>query len=286
MAKFELTAVDAIDKNTYQTQCFGVEDFAADLRAAHRGVTITPRDRDTSWVYREGDPYAMGWIGYMTFTSRGKKAYAVYSPNISNGKYTSGVRQNMMFSESRAKAVKNALKHIRPLTMDQCVIMSRDYCDRAMRSVVSEAKHTIDRLRRDVARSLFDTYSHIRSNPAPLEAELRHLVESGHKFLNPEVGEKLAAIFGGLKEIAALNARDTKFTVVIAEGDRFRVLPDHDVSSYSYIGRSYEGVYETYGQGELPEEIMGKLAVLSMVEAGHYVEGVGYKENARVFYLR
>ena len=41
-----------------------------------------------------------------------------------------------------------------------------------------------------------------------------------------------------------------------------------------------------YSQEELPEELAGKLSVLSMIDPDNYVEGVGYRAAANVFYLR
>jgi hypothetical protein len=41
----------------------------------------------------------------------------------------------------------------------------------------------------------------------------------------------------------------------------------------------------TYLAEDLPEELAGKVAVMSMCENGHFVEGVGYKVNDAMFYF-
>ena len=41
-----------------------------------------------------------------------------------------------------------------------------------------------------------------------------------------------------------------------------------------------------YTQEEVPQDIMGKLANLSMVPDNHYVAGVGYRHSENIFYLR
>lgn len=292
MPKFELITVDEINHNNPTSdQNFEVADFAADVKRAARGIRTAVRDRDTSWVYRDGDPYVMGWVGYVSFTGRGKKAYGVYSPNITNNKYSGGIRTNMVFSEQRDKAVKNALKHLRPLSLNQTIAMSRDKCGYSASGMHRRVRESVDKASRTIAKGIFGTYQHYRKSPPPLQVELMHLVDSGYQFMNPEVGETLRTIFGGLRELAALDNKSSEYTVVIAVehagGTRFHIVPDHDVTGFLFNHTDpVPDNHVVYSQADLPEDIAGKLAVLSMVDADYYVEGVGYKASSRVYYLR
>jgi hypothetical protein len=41
-----------------------------------------------------------------------------------------------------------------------------------------------------------------------------------------------------------------------------------------------------YTQEELPENLLGAMSVLSMVEEDQYVAGVGYRAGANMFYIK
>jgi hypothetical protein len=61
------------------------------------------------------------------------------------------------------------------------------------------------------------------------------------------------------------------------------VLEKQAVKSRTYVDKGAQ--VTTYKMDELPEDIAGKLAALSMVEDGHYVEGVGYRVDSTTFWV-
>jgi len=69
-------------------------------------------------VYREGDAFAWGWVGFGDY-SRGntvRNRYTVSSHNIDNAKYANGSDQrNMSMTDSMDKAVKLVKKYLRPI---------------------------------------------------------------------------------------------------------------------------------------------------------------------------
>ena len=64
----------------------------------------------------------------------------------------------------------------------------------------------------------------------------------------------------------------------------FDVIPMHNVNKDVHACIK-EGSLVTYTESDVPEEIMGKISVLSMVKSGEYVDDVGYRDEAGCFYI-
>jgi hypothetical protein len=255
-------------------------------------VSVSTR-HNMLYVYREGDNYVMGIIGYGDFQTGGdgNDRYAVWSPNIKNMKYGYGLQQNMSLALKRDKAVKNAMKYIRPLTVEQTMKLSLRNCAHAAQDVVAKIRDSTGEIRRELVNNFFDTSTYSSSRPNPLQQELKHLVESGYQFLDKDLGDTLHKMFGGLKELeAARQIVDNTFTFVEAVvsptgRQMFRVHTDIDASTH-YSFTMLPDNTSVYDQHNLPDELAGKLSVLSMLESEGYVEGVGYRAADNVFYVR
>jgi len=244
-------------------------------------------------VYRKGDNYAVGMIGYGDFqnTSDGEDRYAVWSPNIKNMKYNGGEQQSMCLALKRDKAVKNALQYLRPLSIKQTVKLSLRDCGTAAAIVVSKIRDSVGDVRREMTNNLFDTGTYSPPTPNALQRELKHMVDSGYEFLDKDLGDKIAKIVGGVKELAmARDANKNTFTFVEASisptgRQVFRVLTDVD-ANMAFAFDPGPDEMSVYDQHSLPDELAGKMSVLSMLQADGYVEGVGYKVSDTIFYLR
>ena len=212
----KLEQVSALGEPSNGQQPIGLMDFAHKLAQKMKGYKTAISDKGSPnnmlYVHREGDNYVMGIIGYGDFQTSGdgNDRFAVWSPNISNMKYSHGMQQNMSLAVNMDKAVKNATKYLRPLSMEQTMKLSLRDCSRAADNVVDN----------------------IRSN----------------------TGE-------------------------------FRVHTDVDASTH-YSFTMFPDNTSMYDQHNLPDELAGKLSVLSMLESEGYVEGVGYRAANNIFYLR
>ena len=275
-------------------QPIGLLDFAHDITQQMKGYKVSVSKRHNMlYVYREGDNYVMGIIGYGDFQTNGdgNDRYAVWSPNIKNMKYGYGLQQNMSLALKRDKAVKNAMKYIRPLTVEQTMKLSMRNCARAAQDVVAKIRDNTGEIRRELVNNFFDTSTYSAPRPNSLQQELKHLVESGYQFLDKDLGDTLHKMFGGLKELeAARQIVDNTFTfveaVVSPTGRQvFRVHTDIDASTH-YSFTMLPDNTSVYEQHNLPDELAGKLSVLSMLELEGYVEGVGYRAADNVFYVR
>lgn len=275
-------------------QPMGLLDFAHEITRQMKGYKVSVSKRHNMlYVYRGGDNYVMGIIGYGDFQTNGdgNDRYAVWSPNIKNMKYGYGLQQNMSLALKQDKAVKNAMKYIRPLTVEQTMRLSLRKCASAAQEVVSKIRDNTGEVRRELVNNFFDTSTYSTPKANALQRELRHLVESGYEFLDKDLGYKLHKMFDGLKELeAAREVVGNTFTFVEAfvsptGRQMFRVHTDVDVLSH-YSFTMLPDNTSVYDQHNLPDELAGKLSVLSMLESEGYVEGVGYREADNVFYVR
>jgi len=290
----KLEQVSTLGEPSNGQQPMGLLDFAHKLTQQMKGYKVSVSEmHNMLYVYREGDNYVMGIIGYGDFQTSGdgNDRYAVWSPNIKNQKYSHGLQQNMSLALKQDKAVKNAMKYIRPLTVEQTMKLSLRQCHRAAQEVVSKIRDNTGELRRELVNNFFDTSTYSAPKPNPLQRELKHLVESGYEFLDKDLGDKLHKMFGGLKELeAARQVVDNTFTFVEAivsptGRQMFRVHTDVDASTH-YSFTMLPDNTSLYDQHNLPDELAGKLSVLSMLESEGYVEGVGYRAADNVFYVR
>jgi hypothetical protein len=286
MAKMKLSRVqqllDEHDKREEQSpHGYALVNFRREIEAAIPGCRTTVRNGNWAWVYMPDDHYAMGAVGYGDFSrnGRGGSTYAVRSRTIVNGKYSDGSDQHrMLMSSNSSVAVKNAKKYLRRLSPQDLVQQTHEHLREAIGTMRSNARNVL----MEKEAKLFGANLHGRSR-APILTELKHLVMSGHTFLDPSMPERLTEYF-------ALYAEndDTQqpcsmlFVAVSRSGDkqRFDIVPvDKAENHWPQVGEP-ETFYD-----DVPEHVLGRLAVLSMVETGTFVPGVGFKHTEGLFYV-
>lgn len=294
----ELKQVSHIEASTDAfSKPIGLDDFQHEISKKIKNVKFKERDTKTLWAYREGDNYAMGYIGFGSFrdVDQGKPIndeehlYTVFSPNVYNGRYGGGAQMHMVQAKHMKKGVSNALKYLRPLSVAQTVKMSKNDCRRKANEVVHEASNEFSHSAELIKKNFLT--SHGEDNA--LQKELKHMVETGYEFLDKTLGEQLRKAFAALKEheIAKSANKDTFIFVealkTVTGRQTFRVATDVNVSFYGDVSsEELQDKISVYTQEELPEELAGKLSVLSMLDIDGYVEGVGYRAAESVFYLR
>jgi len=288
--ELELVSDIEASKDTWD-QPIGLQDFAYDIGKKMKGIKFKDRDGKTQWVYREGDNYAMGYIGFGEFRDNrdGTHRYTVWSPNINNGRYGHGAQMYMAEALHMKKGVANAMRYLRPLSVNQTIALSKDDCRSKANEVVHEASNEFSHSAELIKKNFFT--SHGEDNA--LQKELKHMVETGYEFLDKTLGEQLRKAFAALKELEIAKSAN-KDTFIFVEAlktvtgrQTFRVATDVNVSFYGDISsEELQDKISVYTQEELPEELAGKLSVLSMLDIKGYVEGVGYRAAESVFYLR
>ena len=252
---------------------------------AHRRIRVDVEWRSSSffpltilcevWLYLPEQPYALMRLGYKDYatTSTGNNTYGVYSRLISNRKYKSGQQQCMLMSNDMERAVKNAKTVMRPYIPQEIVQV---HLNAFVGSVKSEAEEM---------NSTATTAAYEVRHDTNVMQELTHLLESGYQFLSDELRKKIAAYVDARKAAREHNAkaRHAWFVTVTTRQDvrQFDVIEMFDVHKPVPVMRDAQ----TYADETLPEEIAGKMAVMTMIEVGARVPDVGMRATETTFYV-
>ena len=277
-------------------ESFGVMDMAFDLKLKVRGLRTVQKDQDWRknelWVYRPQDTYAMGWICYADHMTGGdgENRYSVFSPNISNGKYTHGDREYMSSALNRDTAVKNAAKYLRPLTLQQTVRLVQKEFKHKLNTAAQQMGTELRGLTSELRDGFFDRSSLRNMPPNALQNELNRIMQSDYVFVDKELEQKIRATFAAREEYEEgrkLTDVDHTFIEAYQLGGRQCFRAYDKVKNYSHFSRdnSCEGMLR-YTQEDLPEHLKGPISVLSMVDVGQYVVGVGYRAGSNMFYVK
>lgn len=265
-----------------RNQNFGVKDLAYEVTQAIRGTKSVPYDQQWSIIYFEDDHFALGMVGYGDFRTKGDGTfmYTVKSPSIKNGKYSDHSPQyHMAMSTNRAKAVKNAQKYLRRISP----VETAKYTMKNPREGIHELRKEADQ---KIAQAHEDIFGRrLYNDKAPILHELRSLVDTGYSFIDTSMTDRLRDMFSAIDAAAEENGQ-VNMTAVFVREERGRqrfdaVLVDKCDNYWPDVGDTHM----TYYDNELPEHIMGKLAMLSMLNDGAYVHNVGYRINSRMFYV-
>jgi hypothetical protein len=255
-----------------------------------RGYKTAPKDSHSLWVYRPQDTYAMGWVTYADVfeSGTGECRHAVYSPNIHNGKYLG--RDNMFMSSTLSldKAVRNASKYLRPLTTLQVLSQIQPEFALALGTAKDVAVREMKKVVTETDTDFFLPRS--RRSASPFRVELDRILQSDYEFVDKKLKAQFIESLNAIKEYEEISklhdSGHTFIEVVQSQGENvYRGFKD-TVLNYSlfHFDDSAENKI-TYSQEELPENLLGAISVLSMVEARQYVSGVGYRAAENMFYV-
>lgn len=277
---FKHTPVAGLHIDT-RTQPYQLEEFAQALRRTNRKLKTAPRDDTSMWVYADDEPMTRGWIGYGDYqTSRhGDPKFAVCARSISNGKYSEhSVQHHMKMSVNMDPVLKAAKGHLTKYNTHEVENVYR--C--AVREKVNDKRNALHNQEHSALSSIgITTYGPAKEK---LVRELRHLVMSGHTFTDPDLGQNVQLLLetkearSWLPDVVPMDFVHIYPTPWETRADILAV-PDA-LTTYGQTPTQLTWVAE-----ELPESVMGKIAVMQMCENGQYVDGVGYRINESTFYL-
>lgn len=284
---------DIVGQRDVVTVNFGTMDMAHELTQKVRGIEVAPRGTESMWVYRPQDTYAMGYIGYCQVYNQepSGKRYAVFSPNIHNGKYNYGEHQHMASALHRTKGVANAAKHLRPLTTKQVLEFTQGEFVSAMYEAKSTARSQAAKATQQIDLRLFALERYRKQDLNPLQNELQRILNSDYVFVDKELEAQLHAAFTAVAEHEDSkqlhNAKHTFIEVIESHGrNTFRGYAEvEDDRSLYRMADTKENLFY-FTQEELPDRLMGAMSVLTMVEPGKYVSGVGYRAAGNMFYVK
>lgn len=261
--------------------------LAAAIRKANRYVKFgIARDAKYIWsldtytdllVYMDGDTYAMARIGYSDYSVAAwdtSRKFMVASRTIKNEKYREDRKEyHMVMTDTLDRAVKNVSKHMRRYSPLEVATISYETIRHKLRSPTVNANALA-----------FDTRQEVLKHPQ-LKTELFHLLDMGYSFLSAELQGMVINWRNAYKELieAMSMAKPCYFVTVRLQSD--------DMLCDVVRLHSYEDIKDgtdpavVYKMDELPEELAGKIAVLSMVEDDHYVNSIGLRVNSSTFWV-
>jgi hypothetical protein len=215
----------------------------------------------------EGDTYAMARIGYADY-SVGDTAlfkFMVESRTIKNEKYKdSRDEYHMVLTDTLDRAVKNASKHMRRYSPLEVATISYD-------------KLRLPKI--EAGSNLYGAKRAVMDHPQ-LKTELFHLLDLGYSFLSTDLQ---GMVTNWRKTEAMSMAKPCYFITVRLQSDDMMcdVVRLH---SYEDIKQGVDPAV-VYKMEELPEELAGRVAVLSMFEDNHYVRSIGLRVNSSTFWV-
>ena len=252
-------------------------------------------------VYRPQDKYVIGSLSVMPEHESNHEEdylnmrmhYGVRSRTIENKRYSEyNSARYTRSSTDMKKAVKLAVANLRPYKPVEVAQRHGSKLEEFVERHSDELRAKKHGLIREVTG--FNNIDRLGSND--FEAELRHLVRSGHSFINPELGEKVAAYFQ-TKDLQA-QAKDTKHDMVYLRvyTHNNQQLADiatvpHDLAKslqYTYASKRYMNESEQVEGvpvAQLSDNLIGRVSVLSMLQVEQGEPGIGYKASDDEFFI-
>lgn len=261
------------------------------LCARETDIVFVRRNRTSYWVTRDDCPWAIGWIGYTDVRDNKVNGwtptYCVHSWAITNDKYSWGNdNRHTKTSININTALKNAKTYLRrPSPIKLAGIKAgalkdgvRKEFDKLTKEVGTTAEKVVD-----IVTSIYNKKPNQNSR---LYKELKHLLDMGHEFLDPEFESDVRAMVAADERLASQPSEGVTFYCVMAYESRgkmlFDVVKGTQDNPYSY---ELDQAYNRYTEDMLPEDLTRKLAVLQMLDTEDFVDGVGVSAGRGVFYV-
>ena len=279
------TIVDGLPLTTACAQMVkAVREFMPDVKI---GLGGSGGDYDTYakglasvFVYREGDVYGMGRIGFRDVAVTGyKHHFFVYSRKISNTKVNPGRWQYFTkSSENMGTALKQAKKYLIPYSPTE--VAGRTAEDFA--ETLARQRRVAHSSMRQALREMVNEYEEDLLN------EIKHLIKVGHTFLKPKFAERVAAYLsseGAYTQEAErrLDAYFMNVGEITTEIVEYENMVDGD--GYSNI-RATPKATNTLATQDIPFDLQMKIASLQVAEPMHYIEDLGMRVGERTFWVQ
>lgn len=277
----QLTTEDASDmderfKNAHHYSQF--DDLMAAVGNALRDVEFHRTSPNVAVVYRKGDIFALGEIGYKNTKSKGngELTYYVQSRRIKNDKYRDSSWQHHIVTTKVLKtAVTAASTYLVPFNCEEAVEVTRD----VVRQLIANQMSKCHAKAREAYRSLTGEAGYSTNMENEFILELR-----GHKFVSPRLNaasEDYYAAYDEWKDAASATKGGVYYLGI---SDNY----GQQVADMAHV--SMDWPYDANYFDRVPAESVadwarGRVAVLNMVPPLKYVQGVGVRLDDRTFYV-
>jgi hypothetical protein len=248
------------------------------------------------FAYYPDEVFARGKISYKDCRDikrdEAKLTFNVSAKSIENNKtnhYNTDLYYRMS-SVNMATGIRNAVKHLRAYTPTDVMTTTLEDLVKHRNQVGQNENYEI--------RALSSYLCDSGVMCAKLRTELLHLHTSGHNFIDPVYGEKLAKYVSASKEQAE-NSRIGQDYIYVqvrttGTGHEFTCLDvddhkqlAHDIRYSHNIGASRLSDMAANARvtTELPDDVLSKVSVLTISDNDSFLDGVGYKYCDEVYYV-
>lgn len=260
--------------------------FMRDVQAKIPGVQFGRRGGSSAsravFAYLPGDHVTIGRIGYGDFKRGGRdiNEYIVESDCIENYRYGSySTQHHMAMTIHRDKAVKNAQKFLRPMSIAVTAMRLFAGANALAQDRVSKLRDAVVKAESKVFTTSLSRYGP-RAVSLRLVAEMQRLVDEDHTFIDPSFRDDLVAMLTARAEYE-MSSDGVEFTFVgVKDTPLGRQIEVVDLDRYG-VG----GDVRIFTEADVPTDLAGKVAVLSMLQPREYVDGVGCRRTNRTFYV-
>jgi hypothetical protein len=261
------------------------------VRAMHRHIKFAMANRPATlwvdgfsiptelWAYFPGDQYCVMRLSYADFAVNGTaNKYAVYSRHIHNEKYRSDRDQHhMVMSDTLERAVKNVNKYMRPYSPTDIARMS-----------FSDFEHSLQTQTWKLS-SAYNEASNAVTNHKSLFSEMRGLINLGYQFNDASFTAAVKTMIATHEENEAKrHMAHHGYYVQVREcmGEQvFDVIPVFDIKKTPISNLGTHQTYNAEKLAQFDEDLPNKLAALSMLDDGAFVEGLGLKANESRYWV-
>lgn len=277
----QLMTQDARDMDEQFKNCLHSKEFDDLVEAvgkALRDVEFHRTSPNVAVVYRKGDLFALGEIGYKNtkFNGRGELTYFVQSRRIRNEKYRDNSWQHFIISTKVLKtAVSAASTYLVPFDCKESVEATKD----VVRRLISDSTSKFH----SRAREAFRTFTGDVGFSSNMDSELMRELRT-HTFISPALNEAAAAYYAAYDAWKDAEAATNGGTYYVGITDNYgqQVVDTARVDmSFPY----YAECFDRMPAESVADWVKGRVAVLSMTQPLHYVRGVGIKLDDRMFYV-
>ena len=229
-------------------------------------------------VYIEGSDYVVGVIGYgkrYGIKETDKSVYMIQSRKIENEKFGSHRDQyHMSFVTDHKKAVRLALSKLVPYSPKEMANIS-----------FYDFKQHIEGVRNDVRSGVSGLIGPL-SDRNILMREMRNLIAQNAMFVTEEFQRAAAGFIQAEGEWNEVRNKPIHgyfvYVRMVGEEQWVDIVEATDAQAFNYVEHC---PVTSVPVSDVPEDIQGKVAVLSMGQVGQYMQGVGVRTSEKSFWL-
>ena len=223
-------------------------------------------------------PYEIGRIGFGDFSANrnGKPTYVVHSRKINNPKFREGRDQfNMVMTSDVKKAITNAKKYLVPFSTKELATYSYD-------SIASNSKTALTHARNQMTNTL-DPINYAKDLWIK---ELLNLRSQGVTFVTQQFHDIMKVLPERVDIFNEENSKKVYGLFVrlynIGEDTYIDVQRVNDIRSNS---QSFVPDMQTFSMSSAPQDILGGVATLAILEPNQYVTNVGMKVDEKHYWI-